>query len=114
MSLQHTEAQSAANAKAPRVSLTDIEDAISAIYYMTGDRLVVTEKEREEDGSRLALLTVCFVVMRNGFIVIGHSAPASPENFNAELGRKFAYENAIRQLWPLMGFALRERLSAVL
>jgi hypothetical protein len=52
--------------------------------------------------------------MKNGFIVIGHSAPASPENFNAELGRKFAYENAIRQLWPLMGFALRERLSAVL
>ncbi len=25
-------------------------------------------------------------------------------------GRTFAKEDAIRQLWPLMGFALRERL----
>jgi hypothetical protein len=43
--------------------------------------------------------------------VIGKSAPASPENFNAELGKKFAYEDAVRQLWPLMGFALRDRLE---
>jgi len=42
---------------------------------------------------------------------VGKSAPASADNFNADLGRKLAYEDAIRQLWPLMGFALRERLS---
>lgn len=50
--------------------------------------------------------------MRNGFIMVGKSAPTSPENFNAELGRKLAYEDCIRQLWPLMGFALRDRLAA--
>jgi hypothetical protein len=54
MSLQHTEAEAAENAKAPRVSLTDIENAISAIYYMKGDALVVTEAERKEDGPQLA------------------------------------------------------------
>jgi hypothetical protein len=48
--------------------------------------------------------------MRNGFTVIGKSAPASAANFNAELGKKLAYEDAIRQLWPLMGFSLRDRL----
>ncbi len=49
--------------------------------------------------------------MQNGFTVIGKSAPASPENFDAETGRLFAYEDAIKQLWPLEGYALRERLS---
>lgn len=28
------------------------------------------------------------------------------------LGRKLAYEDAVRQLWPLMGYALREKLAA--
>jgi hypothetical protein len=45
-------------------------------------------------------------------MVIGKSVPASPDNFNPDLGRKLAYEDCIRQLWPLMGFALKERLAA--
>ena len=49
--------------------------------------------------------------MRNGFVVIGKSAPAAPKNFDAEKGRTFAYEDAVRQLWPLMGFALRDKLA---
>jgi hypothetical protein len=40
-------------------------------------------------------------------------ARASPENFNADLGRKFAYEDAVRQLWPLMGYALRDKLAGL-
>jgi hypothetical protein len=56
----------------------------------------------------LELLSICILVMKNGFTVIGKSAPASPENFNAEFGKKLAYEDCIRQLWPLMGFALRD------
>ena len=31
----------------------------------------------------------------------------------SELGRKLAYEDCIRQLWPLMGFSLRDRLAAL-
>ncbi len=60
---------------------------------------------------QLAVLTVCLVVMKNGFTVIGKAAPASPENFNVDLGRKYAYEDGVRQLWPLMGFALRDQLA---
>jgi hypothetical protein len=52
------------------------------------------------------------LVLKNGFTVIGKSAPASAANFNAELGKKLAYEDAIRQVWPLMGFSLRDRLAA--
>ena len=35
------------------------------------------------------VLTLCTIKMKNGFYVTGESAPASPENFNADLGKKF-------------------------
>ena len=60
----------------------------------------------------LNLLTFCVLVLRNGFTVTGESACASPENFDAELGRKIARQNAVQKMWPLMGYALRERLAA--
>ena len=60
----------------------------------------------------LGLLTFCVLVLRNGFTVTGESACASPENFDAELGRKIARQNAIDKVWPLMGYALKERLAA--
>jgi len=58
----------------------------------------------------LGLLTFCVLVLRNGFTVTGESACASPENFDAELGRKIARKNAVQKLWPLMGYALKEKL----
>jgi hypothetical protein len=109
MSIQETDRESAANAVAPRVSLADIEAAINARYDLTADKAVGPDVPQVEP---LKLLSICILVMKNGFTVIGKSAPASPANFNTELGRKLAYEDAIRQLWPLMGFALRDRLAA--
>lgn len=59
----------------------------------------------------LSQLTFCVLVLRNGFTVTGESACASPENFDAEIGRKIARANAVQKMWPLMGYALREKLS---
>jgi len=109
MSLNETEAECAAVAVAPRVSLADIEGAIMSRYDVTGTEAVSACYVAADPG-QLAVLSLCILVMRNGFVVIGHSAPASPQNFNRELGIKLAYENAVRQLWPLMGFALRDTL----
>ena len=55
-------------------------------------------------------LTVCCLTLENGFTVTGESACASPENFDAELGRKIARRNAEAKIWPLMGYVLREKL----
>jgi Phage protein (N4 Gp49/phage Sf6 gene 66) family len=104
--LQQADAEAAALAVAPRVTLADIEAAIAAVYHTTADK-AISDAPRVDS---LKLLSICILVMRNGFTVIGKSAPASAENFNADFGRKLAYEDAVRQLWPLMGFALRERL----
>jgi hypothetical protein len=109
MSLHATEQECAANAVAPRVSLASMEAKIAARYEFTADKALTDEMPVMPS---LALLSVCILVMENGFTLIGKSAPASAANFNAELGRKLAYEDAIRQLWPLEGYALREKLHA--
>ena len=59
----------------------------------------------------LTLLTFCVLELRNGFTVTGESACASPENFDAEIGRKIARANAINKVWPLMGYELRTNLA---
>lgn len=58
-------------------------------------------------------LTICCLTLANGFTVTGESACASPENFDAELGRKIARDNAKQKIWALEGYALRDRLSVV-
>lgn len=116
MSLQASEAAAAAVAVAPRVTLADIEAAIVNKFFFTGGeaaRAYDPMTAREAAVSALDVLTICLVVTRNGFTIIGKSAPASPANFNAELGRKLAYEDAVRQLWPLMGFSLRDKLAGL-
>ena len=61
----------------------------------------------------LHLLTFCVLVLRNGFTVTGESACASPENFDAEVGRKIARQNAVSRIWPLMGYELRTKLAGL-
>ena len=58
-------------------------------------------------------LTVCCLYLRNGFTVTGESAAASPENFDVEIGRKIARENARNKIWALEGYLLRQRISAI-
>ncbi len=57
-------------------------------------------------------MTVCALTLRNGYIVTGESAAASPENFDDDIGRKIARENARNKIWALEGYLLRERLAA--
>jgi hypothetical protein len=95
-SLKIGDAEAAAVAVAPRVTLDSMEAKIVSEEYTVID----------------SVLTICVIKMKNGFYVTGESAPASPANFNAELGRKFAREQAVRKLWGFEGYALRERLAA--
>ena len=111
MSLRDTDEAAAAVAKAPRVSLLDITSAIAYRLDTTGGRIVAHEYGSvSTEAKPLELLSICLLIMRNGFTVIGKSAPASPENYDRDLGMRFAYEDAVRQLWPLLGYALRDRL----
>ncbi|MEQ1652929.1 MAG: Gp49 family protein [Hyphomicrobium sp.] len=124
-SLQAAEADCAAVAVAPRVSrvsLADIEASIADKFFLSGldaadvslavsGVIDLTSRDQHlKPFHSLGSLTICLVVMKNGFLIIGKSAPDLPENFNREFGRNLAYEDALLQLWPLMGFALKDRI----
>ena len=101
---------------APRVTLADIEANIASEHYFTAAQALVGETrgpEWQATPKELDLLTFCVLVMRNGFTVTGESACVSPENFDAELGRKIARQHAVAKVWPLLGYALRQKLSEV-
>jgi hypothetical protein len=72
------------------------------------DAAIVSEQYHVFPGTTL---TVCALTLRNGFIVTGESASASPANFDQAIGRKIARENARNKIWQLEGYLLRERLS---
>ena len=98
---------------APRVTPADIEAHIaSEWFYNMGERSQFDPKDQPPPpaNSPLYLLTICVLVLKNGFTVTGESACASPGNFDAELGRKIARQNAVAKIWPLMGYELKCRL----
>jgi Phage protein (N4 Gp49/phage Sf6 gene 66) family len=100
---------------APRVTPDDIKANIASEFYFTAADGVRGESELGTSpagrASSLELLTFCVLVLNNGFTVTGESACASRENFNAEIGKKIARENAVAKIWPLMGYALKDRLN---
>lgn len=117
MSNIEQEIQAAGADKAPRITPADVEANIVAEHYFTaadGWRGATGLDPRGAIGGRqLAILTFCVMVLRNGFTVVGHSACASPENFNDEIGRKIAREKAVEQIWPLLGYELRSSLAVI-
>jgi len=80
---------------APRVTPEHIDSCIKSVDYYVFP------------GSQL---TVCCMTLINGFTVTGESACASPENFNEEIGKQIARDNARNKIWALEGYILKQRL----
>lgn len=112
---------------APRITPADIQACIAGEHYFTaehgvigaagvtkggmgGDEAVAIVEYKPAKTAHLGLLTFCVLVLRNGFTVTGESACASPENFDAEIGRKIARQNAVQKVWMLEGYLLKDRL----
>lgn len=104
----------AAGKTAPRVTPQHIESVIAECHYINAGEAAQAgwpDKSAMDDCSpALNLLTICVLVLRNGFTVTGESACASPENFDAEIGRKIARDNAVQKIWPLEGYLLKQHL----
>lgn len=105
---------------AARVTPADIEANIASEHYFSAAHgvegaMAKLELHQRHPGdtppANLGLLTFCVLVLRNGFTVTGESACASPENFDADIGRKIARQNAVQKIWPLMGYELRSKLA---
>lgn len=95
---------------APRITPADIDAAIDQEHYFTANDGVRAATGIVWDTPPLRLLTFCVLVLKNGFTVTGESACASPENFDAEIGRNVARQNAVQKIWPLLGYQLKDTL----
>jgi hypothetical protein len=99
---------------APRITPQHIENVIAECHYINAGEAAQAgwpDKSAMDDCSpALNLLTICVLVLRNGFTVTGESACASPENFDAEIGRKIARDNAVQKIWLLEGYLLKQQL----
>ena len=122
---------------APKITPADIEAEIASEFYFTAANGVTgravdawrrespdveythtfpsishqDESDKDQAARALTLLTFCVLVLRNGFTVTGESACASPENFDAEVGRDVARKAAVAKVWPLLGYELRTKLA---
>jgi hypothetical protein len=76
------------------VTIEDIEAAIAEEgHYKVGHKTAVV-----------------VLVLHNGFEILGSSACVDPANYDHEIGRKIAREDAINKLWAFLGFSLQDRL----
>lgn len=80
-----------------RVTIEDVQAAIKSETYTV-----------LPDGRT----TICQLTLDNDFTVDGKSACVAKENFNEELGNKYARENAVEKVWQFLGFRLADKLHA--
>lgn len=112
MSLEQDEAEAAAIAVAPRVALADVEAEVQYTAFARGTDLLETENGvPQEIIDALGCLTICVLITHSGFTVNGTSACVSPENYDEDLGRRIAREEAIDKLWGFEGYVLRKSLA---
>jgi hypothetical protein len=113
---------------APRVTPVNVMEAIASEWYFTAHhgacdafdrnelkrvhhRSLADRQDMNQALQSLKLVTICVLLLRNGHKIVGvNTGPVSSSNFNAELAQRLAREHAISQVWPLLGYQLRERL----
>lgn len=96
--LRDTDNRSKAVQKTPwRVSLDMMKQRVVGVEYI--------------HPTSILHMTIAVVMLDNGYALVGESAPADPANFNEKLGREYAYENALKKLWPLEAYVMRDFLT---
>jgi hypothetical protein len=94
----------------PEMTDEQRDDMLANREHPTVTKETIEAKIKEVSYAVQGVHTICYLTLQNGFTVTGQSACADPRNFNEELGRKIAYDNAFREIWPLEGYLLKEKL----
>ena len=100
------------NLNAPRLTPDHINSKIKAVEYIIPRDICKRDNGVEVFDAPLPLqtLTFCILTLENGFTVTGESACASPENYDADIGKEIAYANAREKIWVLEGYLLKQHL----
>lgn len=94
--------------KGPRVTPANVEAEISAEYSFTLDKALAGCPLVEG----LGRVTIAVLVLKNGTKLVGVNYGAiDPAQHSPEMGAKEARAAAVEQVWPLLGFRLRDELA---
>ena len=96
-----------AEAAPVKVTPEMLEAQIAGQYFFNLGADALPPDVPEWQRQSLGLLTLCMLVLRNGWVVVGKSSCVSPEVFDPEEGKRLAREDAVEQMWPLEGYVLK-------
>ncbi|MGI9303742.1 MAG: Gp49 family protein [Gammaproteobacteria bacterium] len=74
------------------MSKTEAQDVIISTEYINHD-----------------MVTICIATCRNGYLIVGKAACVNPDNYDPDLGERLAFDDCVRQVWPLEGYLLKQR-----
>lgn len=95
------------------VTKESIEAKIKSVIYLNAGKAAEDEygDALSEDALKnLDLVTICIIILENGFKVEGVSACVDPANYDEAKGRECAYENAFEKAWEIEGYLLRQAM----
>ena len=94
------------------ISKASIEAKIRGVYFINaGEALKDSNRGNiQRDLEELKLVTICIIILENGFKVEGTSACVDPKIYNEAIGQEEAYKNAVEKIWELEGYALKQKL----
>ena len=102
------------NTTSPRPDTDETIESLLVVRGLTAARITPVDIENTIKDTRYSYfdktLTICILTLRNGYVVTGESACASEANFDADIGRRIARENAKQKIWALEGYLLKQRL----
>lgn len=98
------EAELQTKARGDRVTAEAVEAFIREEHYFSAAEAAGVPAHPE-----LKLMTICVLVLDNGFTVLGQSACADPANFDPEIGMRLARADAKNKIWAFLGFELRSK-----
>lgn len=95
----------------PTITLAEAKERLKGAIAPRVTEESIKAKIADVSYTLAGITTICQIKMKSGFVFLGHSTPAAPANFDAEIGQRYAYDNAFKHIWSHEGYLLRERLS---
>ena len=94
------------------VTKASIEAKIRNVYYINAGAAVQASDQgyNERDLEELKLVTICIIILENGFKVEGTSAYVDPSRYNEDIGQEEAYKAAFDKIWEKEGYLLKQQM----
>lgn len=94
------------------VSKSSIEAKIRGVYFINAGEAIKNSNDgyTVADLAELNLVTICIIIMENGFKVEGTSACVDPKIYNEAIGQEEAYKNAFEKIWEKEGYLLKQKM----